>query len=432
MKHSSIYLVVFLLCSFAVTGCNSGSSNEKPSNIVGNWTTSVPYFKSGGYSKTDMDNQGNIIIVTWHFNDSNSHYEIIRHEFRNNAWGEPEVISNVPGQPYNAAYDPVISMDNKGNAIIIWHQTGDAALMITEYRNGSWSSPRVLSYLVKTSQGHSIAMNDLGRAAIVWATNRTIYKVELVDGVWSTPITLGVTNSSYDPKVKINESGNGVIIWLEGDDRSILSSELDQDVWNAPKIIGIANRVTSPDLEIDSNGNAIVVWEKRVDTGNTQIFKNELKNLVWSEPKSVSEDGIQTFDHSLAMSINGNAVITWQQLYNIEYQIYLNNYMDGSWDTPTPVSPLGINSVNPLVKMDESGNSILVWNEIRGTSWQVMMSQMFNGSWSDGEYFSISDNKLNPVTYDIDMNSNGDAIFVWGQSDSGAWFEYRSQYIKVI
>ena len=414
---------------FVLTGCNTGSNTDTSLNIPveKNWSSPVPFLQSGGHSTAAMDNQGNIIIVTWDYNESNSHYELIRHEFRDGVWVGPELISNIPNQPYNAAYNPTVSMDNNGNAIIIWYQTGDAALIITEYRGGSWSSPRALSSLVRVSGGHSIAMNDLGSAFIVWQSNNNIYRSEWIDGVWSSPVSMS-TDSIKGPKIKINNKGNGVIIWLENNYDTIVSSELVRGEWSLPKNIGITNAISSPNLGIDSNGNAIVVWEKSVGPGLRQIYKNEFKNSLWTGEQAVSADGISGYYPSMAMSENGNAVVAWRQLFNSTTQIYRREYVNGDWSAPSPVSLAGINSRNPFVQMDPSGNAILVWNEENGASWQVMMSQLSNGAWSDGEYFTISDNTLNVVNYDIDINLNGEAIFVWGQSDNGIWYEYRSQY----
>ncbi|WP_345987221.1 hypothetical protein WCX18_08760 [Sulfurimonas sp. HSL1-2] len=424
MKYTKIYLIALIIL---FTGCNSNSSSKQLPDTK-TWSTPEPFFQSSGYSVTEIDSQGNIIIVTWHYNNNNGHYELIRHESRGNIWCEAELISNVPNQSYNPVYKPVVAMDNNGNAIIVWYQTGEVALIITEFRNGFWSPPRVLSYLDAGSSGHSVAMNDLGHAIIVWETNNTIYKTESMDGDWSTPEPVATGYYVRSPEVRINAEGNGVLIWREDYNATLVSSELVQGVWNTPKTVGTTESVLY-DVEMDESGNAIVVWMNQNDTGtNAQIYMNELKSNVWSGPKSVSMDGVHTINPNLALSANGNAIITWQQLMGTAYQIYRIELMDGYWDTPVPVSSAGIESVNPLAKIDKNGNAILVWNEKNGSSWQLMMSQLIQGSWTDGEYFTSSDNTLNPINYDMDMNCNGEAVFVWGQSDNDTWYEYRSLY----
>ncbi len=428
--HSKIILVQFVLLFLA--GCNGGSNNGQSPQVMSplGWDTPVPFFQSGGYSRTAMDNQGNIIIVTWHYNSNNSHYEIIRDEYRNNTWSGPVVISSIPSQPYSSAYRPSVTMDNNGNAIIVWEQWLSNSLIITEYRNGVWSTPRIFNNLNNISGRHSVAMNDQGYAVIAWESNNTIYNSEYINGFWSGPMQISAANKDVnDPIVKINDIGNGIIVWSEDNFMSIASSELVQGVWSVPNTIGsTGNNITTPDLGMDSNGNAIVVWEKSVGTGLRQIYKNEFNNNTWSGEQSVSTSGVFVINSDLALSANGNAVITWQQTNNNVYQIYQTSYTNGNWDTPMPVSLAGIRSINPYIKMDSNGDAILVWNEDNGTNMQVMMSQLIGGSWTNNSYFTISGNSLNPVVFDIDMNSSGNAIFVWGQSDSGTWFEYRSQY----
>lgn len=393
------------------------------------WSSSAIFKQSGGYSTTAMDDQGNAIIVTWAYNYSNSHYELTREEFRDSVWSGPVLISNIPGQSYNAAYLPVISMDNNGNAIIIWYQTGNAALIMTEYRNGAWSIPKILGELVNVSNGHSIAMNDLGNAIIVWGTNDKLYMSEFINKVW-TPATLVLTAvPANGPKIAIDNNGNGVLIWFEAYNYNIYSSELVQGEWNTPKEIGVFSTSRAPELAMDDNGNAIVVWEQtRFVSGYLQIYKNEFKNGNWISPEAVSANGVDSNLPSLAMSKSGNAIVSWQQNFNNTWQIYRNDYINGVWDTPLAVSLAGITTRNPFVKMDSNDGAILVWNEENGTNWQVMISQLTNGVWSEYEFFTISDNTLNPIRYDIASNFSGEAIFVWNQSDNAIWNQYRSLY----
>lgn len=392
------------------------------------WSGNESFHQGGGDSTVAMDNQGNAIVVTWDFNESNRHYELTRYEFRDGVWSLPVLISDIPGQPYNPAYDPVISMDNNGNAIIIWEQTVDAALIVTEYRNGAWSIPKVLGTLVRTSGGHSLAMNDVGNAIVVWETNDTIYKSELLNGNWSLPEEVSTGFSADNPKIAIDNNGNGVMLWSEGNNSSIYSSELIEGEWNLPKLVGVMNTIGFAQLAMDENGNAIAVWEQSIGSGLRQIYKNEFRDKRWIGSEAVSEDGVTVFDPNLAMSKNGNAIITWQQDYNSIWQIYRREYINGSWVMPSPVSPAGIMARNPYAQMDSYGGAILVWNEENGTSWQVMISQLANGEWSDNDFFTISDNTFNAVIFDISMNTSGEALFVWDQSDNSIWYQYRSHY----
>ncbi len=394
------------------------------------WSTPDQFIQSAGYSKTAMDNQGNVIIVNWNYNYSNGHYEIIKEEMRDNTWNEPKIISEIAGQAYRPAYNPSVAMDNNGNAIIAWEQWTDDSIVMTEYRNGNWSEPLIFDAHSDVSSA-ALAMNDAGNAIIVWERNNNIYKSEYYNETWSSPESISDDNYARSPQVAIDNNGNGVIVWFHftgmATENKLFSSELVNGTWNSPKVISVDGKdPDSFDLAMDDNGKAIVVWGQ-INT-EYQIYKNEFGNGSWIGPEAVSQDGIPTYAPHLAISSNGNAIIVWQQSNNNTWQIYRNEYVNGIWDIPSPISPSGIDVRMPYVDMDVHGNAILVWNQKDGSNWQVIMKHLFDGEWSDNTLFATSDNTLNPVMYDIAMNYSGDAIIVWEQSINAIWYQFKSQY----
>jgi hypothetical protein len=91
------------------------------------------------------------------------------------------------------------------------------------------------------------------------------------------------------------------------------------------------------------------------------------------------------------------------------------NYMQAEWITPIPI-PNSQNSFPSnigLVKVDKAGNAVTVWNELQGSTFSVLAStKPFSGSWTNA--VTLSDSSLNSFLPQIAIQSNGDAIAIWG------------------
>jgi hypothetical protein len=382
---------------------------------------------SANYARTAMDNHGHAITVWWRYN--NGRYEIVMSQLNGGNWSNPQVISGNATQ----VYSPSVSMDNNGNAIIVWADWGDlvntCGIVMTEYRNGVWSSPRFLNTKpFITVDPPSVAMNDNGKALIVWSQD-DIYKLEYINGSWSTPTAVSTGGDAEDPHVAINDKGNSIITWLYNDGyathKKIFSSEFQNEIWSDPKIVSIPGYdPVFYRIAYDDNNNAIVVWVQEYH----QVFRNEYRNGNWLGPVSVTSFGADVLYATVTMDGHGNAVMVWQQTVDLIYQVFISELRDGAWSAPTQVSTLGTAASNPLIKMDKSGNAILLWNQADNNGRQVFRMQYLNGGWTDKYLMAMSQNQLNNVGYDVAMDGSGDAIIVWDQSDGSTWKIYRSFY----
>lgn len=409
-------------------------------NYVSNFTTqnsqwsNPELFGQAILAKTAVDNHGNSIIVWGRYNYSNSHYELVMSQLIAGIWSEPKVIS---GNATNV-YSPSVAMDNKGNAIIIWedwNRESGGGIVITEFRDGVWSAPRFISQSPLDSiNPPSLAMNDNGKAVIVWAQN-DIYISEYNNGTWSQPVAISSGGNNQYPKVLINNTGNAIITWSISDGSysgsKLLSKEYINGFWTDVQIISAAVDVPIIyyDVVFDNNNNAIVVWHQ-VEGSTFRIYRNEYKALSWTGPNPVSPAGVYALYPKVAMDNNGNAIMAWQQsIGNLwQGQVYISELRSGLWNTPSQVSTPGIEAASPLIKMDDSGNAILLWNQADGTDFQMFRSQYTNGAWSNKYLLAVSHDQLNHITYDLVMNGSGDADVVWSISDGSNWQLYRSQY----
>lgn len=397
-----------------ITTSSQWSSPELVNNLATDDATNA---------KIVMDNHGNAVTAWWRHNDITGCYEIVMSQLNNGSWTNPEVIS---GNTCNV-YNPTVAMDNNGNAIIAWQDWGNlvsnCGIAMIEYRNGVWSSRRFLNtQAFIPTDPPSVAMNNNGKALIVWSQENIIYRLEYKNGNWGAPAVVSTDGYAEDPLVVINDEGNSIIIWLHDDGyathHKLFSSEFQSGIWSDPKIISIEgyDPVNSQyKIVYDNKDNAIVVWVQE----NDQVFRNEYRNGNWTGPAAVNSSGEDVLYATVAMDGLGNAIIGWQQTVNLIYQAFTSELRDGVWSAPTQISTPGTAAGGPLIKMDKSGNAILMWNEAN----QIFRMQYLNGSWSGKCLMTFSYNSV-----DVAMDGSGDAIMAWSQSDGSTSNIYRIFY----
>lgn len=222
---------------------------------AGTWSA-VPTFTqhinpagTGGVSgaQVAMDDSGNAIVV-WdqanpepqphpYFPGANPVYiqQIFKSEYRGAVWAHPaNLLDNISPDELSAA-NPMVAMDNNGNAIITWLQSDssrDLQLFKSEYRLSAWTHPSSLSdNFSPDGMGvtrHSVAMDDNDDAIIAWlqfdGTRLQTYKSEYRVSVWNHPVSLADsispgTNAAVltGPDVTMNNAGDALILWSQAD-----------------------------------------------------------------------------------------------------------------------------------------------------------------------------------------------------------------------
>jgi hypothetical protein len=375
-------------------------------------------------------------------------------------WKYPSSLSDNISPDGQIAYSPQVAMDNNGNAIVTWYQSDGAKSQIfkSEYRGGVWTHPSSLLDNIspdgQDAYGSQVAMDNNGNAIITWfqsdGTKNQIFKSEYRGGVWTHPSSPSDNISpdgqdAYSSRVAMDNNGNAIITWFQSDGskNQIFKSEYRGGVWTPPSSLSDnispdGENAYDPQVAMDNNGNAIITW-RQSDGLNLQIFKSEYRGGVWTHPSSLSDnispDGQGTFLPQVAMDNNGNAIITWYQFDGSNDQIFKSEYRGGVWIHPSSlsdnISPHVWNSdaYSPQVAMDSNGNAIITWYQSNGSKTQIFKSEYRGGVWTHPA--SISDN-ISPDGQDTDnpqvaMDNNGNAIIVWMQSDGSNWQIFKSE-----
>lgn len=401
------------------------------------------------------------------------------------SWKHPSLLSdNISPDGENvstAGNQKRVVMDDNGNALIVWLQRDGSKWQIfkSEYRLGSWTHPASLADYISvdstTNAGQpDAAMDNNGNAIVVWSEYDgnifNIYKAEYRSGSWLYPLDL-TDNLNLDtsidtnyPTVSMDDNGNVLIAWhgrtvFTCGDSGTLSceayflAEYRSSSWLLPTDLsdhispGDHRASAPPSVAMDNNGDALVVYEQ--ENGAYHTYMSEFRSPgPWTHPldtEYLSQDTTSASTPQTVMANNGDALIVWAEIawgadgISSSGQILKSEYRSGSWTHPVGVtdniSPDGEYAWSPQLAMNSSGDAIIVWVQSDGSNAQIFKSEYRNGSWTHPSAVTdnISHDGRDAEAPQVAMDDNGDAIIVWeqdAQTDNCLNFDCRRIFMS--
>jgi len=121
-------------------------------------------------------------------------------------------------------------------------------------------------------------------------------------------------------------------------------------------------------------------------------------------------------DASIAMDGNGNGIAVWRQFDGDQYSIFANYYTAStdSWGTAIDIDFTDTYAAsNPQVAMNSDGNAMAVWSQSDGTNENIYANRydQVNSAWGGAALAETT--TLDASKPKIGMPSDGDAIIVW-------------------
>jgi hypothetical protein len=331
---------------------------------------------------------------------------------------------------------PQVAMDSSGNAIAVWYQY-----------DGNWSSIFANRYVAGTGWGTAklietnnagdasqpqVAMDSSGNAIAVWyqydGNWSSIFANRYVAGTgWGTAELIETDNAgdAREPQIAVDSSGNAFAVWYQWDGTrySIFASRyLAGTGWGAVKLIETNNAgdASQPQVAMDSSGNAIVVWEQSDGTRYNICANRYIAGTGWCSAKFIETDNAgDALYPQIAMDTSGNAIAVWGQSDGTLNNIWANRYVAGTgWGTAKLIEKGNAgDALYPQIAMDSSGNAFAMWMQSDGTRYNVWRNRYVAGTgWGTAELIE-TDNSWDAGYAQVAMDSSGNAIAVWGQSD---------------
>ena len=172
-----------------------------------------------------------------------------------------------------------------------------------------------------------------------------------------------------------------------------------------------------PQIAMDTAGNVIAVWQQS-DGTRTNIWANRFNGTVWGTAELIESD--DTGDASIpqiAVAGAGNAIAVWQQSDGTRTNIWANRFDGTAWGTAELIESDDTGNASiPQIAMDTAGNAIAVWQQSDGTRTNIRANRFDGTTWGTAELIESDDNGA--AWYpQIVVAGAGNAIAIWQQSD---------------
>jgi hypothetical protein len=351
----------------------------------------------------------------------------------NGAWGTPTLIES--DNAGNALY-PQVAFDSSGNAVAVWQQHDGA-------RNNIWANRYTpasgwgTAVLIETDNAGTayepqVAIDSSGDAMAVWrqsdGTQYNIWANRYTSGTgWGTAVLIETDNagSAYTPQVAFDSTGNAVAVWSQSDgtrDNIQANRYTSASGWGTAVLIETDNagHARYPQVAFDSSGNATAVWHQSDGTRDNIQANRYTSGTGWGTPVLIETDnaGIAQFPE-VAIDSSGNAMAVWFQDDGTRYNIWANLYTSGSgWGTAVLIETDNAgNAEFPQVAFDSSGNATAVWAQSDGIRKNIRANCYTSASGWGTAVLIETDNAGIAQFPEVAMDSSGNAVAVWQQSD---------------
>ena len=381
-------------------------------------------------AEVSMDNSNGTAVAIWR-NSLASTIQVAIKPFGKN-WSAPTTIS-TPGDDVN---EPDVAMSSNGNAIAVWTDITLGVIQASYYtaKTNSWSAPVTISSPPTGSNSvrPNVTIDSKGNAIVIW--QETIGDVNVrrfVHGTWLSIITLGTNFSSIGPppisvhQVEVDAVGNAVAIFtgFDGANNRVqyATYTVSTNTWFVSSFITTpGSEGIGTDVAVNSAGNAVLYWQILPLVGNAiaQAGTLDFVQGAWTTP-AVQTISLPT-DFAITTSVSndaaGNAVATW---YNGNDETILVSSFTKSannWSTEQIISDTVSVNVNPFVSLNSKGDAIVVWMNISTLTVQAA-TRSFGKKWSAPQNIS----PVGQVFFDdFPKVSYDDGVAVWGNQTLGA------------
>ncbi len=380
---------------------------------------------SGGISSPQitMNDSGSAMAV-WSQYDGTRYNIWMSHYIADTGWSAAKAIEsnnyeNELGWLFSSgsvgAFSPKVAMDNKGNAVVVWHQFGgntENDIWSNRYDIiKGWSGAEIIgtenSGRIQEAQ---IVVNNDGSAMAVWknfANNKhKIQANRYVDNIgWGEPefidtnIFIGTPGqttflwaaTASPPQIATDGSGNVTAIWTQynGEVDSMWFNRYSADSgWAEAKPFVNKTSALAPQLSMNINGDVAVVF-KQHDGNQFNIWaKQYRRDSGWGEPRLIeSESTGSSTSQKVAIELNGNAIAIWRKNNNIFANIYST---ENDWGLAKLIETKGNKTYSPQVVTGMSNSTMILWTSRVGIYYQLWaMRYSENAGWSEAKHINI-------------------------------------------
>jgi hypothetical protein len=292
--------------------------------------------------------------------------------------------------------------------------------------------------------GPSLAMDPNGNAFAIWVQNGSGFFPDVwadryvASTGWEPAALMETTDTNVgSPSIAIQPNGNAMAVWPQTDgirDSIWASRYAVGSGWSTPVLIETDNagHAYSPSVAIDPSGNAVAVWSQSDGTRLNVWANRYVAGVGWGAATLIENDsGNMLMNARVAMDANGNAIAVWTQSDGLHYNAVANRYVAGvGWGTATLIESDNAGNVGyPTIAMDSAGNAIAVWGQSDGTRYKVWTNRYVVGSGWGTAALLENDNSGDANPSPVVMDANGNAMVAWNQFDGIRTNVWANRYV---
>lgn len=238
-----------------------------------------------------------------------------------------------------------------------------------------------------------------------------------------------------DPVLAVDRDGNALAVWVQDGDTTaatrydVWANRYDAatGTWGSAQLIETTNAGSAlgPDVAMDDAGNGIVVWSQDGNPTATVLYdiwanRYDAATGSWGSARLLESGTGQAGAARVAVSAAGEAMAVWyQESATGLASIWSNRFTAGNWATAQVVDTdetAGHQAYFPDVAIDSNGNAMAVWHQSDGTRYNVWARRYVPGSGWIGEQ-TLESGTGGAVYPSIAIAADGTAIAVWQQSN---------------
>ena len=410
-----------------------------------------------------MDEDGNFTITWLDGRDAQGYYDYDIYAQRFNSSG------NLIGENFKVnsemkisrwwGMNPAITMDTKGNFIILWPGYQNYPQQIFGQYFTSDGQPIFGNFSIGDGHGYqynpAASMNDKQNLVAVWIDNR-----ENNDDVYGQVFSeLGVRSgenykinddigsaSQREPKPDIAANGDMMIVWE--DERNGFSNYIYGQFYTgngqpADTNIQISEKTGyDPAISMNSQGESIIVWDdysgitaqrftssRQRFFSNFQITANKRGEYYNSDPQAAIDD-------------ENNFIVIWKKRLEAEQETDIYGQRYNQYGQPIGNQFVVNDTSNSLpynsyrfqiaIETGKNGNFCVFWLNSIDNKYHIIGQRFSDNGTPDGNNFIVDDNESSLYSPSIrtGIDEEGNVIITWDDHRNGSFDIYAQRYAK--
>ena len=244
---------------------------------------------------------------------------------------------------------------------------------------------------------------------------------------WTPPARISSGERSLGPDLALNGNGEGLVVWDQevGSECATAPGSLfcihivevaarasRSATWQEPSEVSRPGVGSTPRVAIDPSGDGAILWVH--DIGRDRVLQATYRrgsSGTFPEPNDLSEPALEITSHRIALDAAGDAVAVWRQGSDVEAAV--RPAASGAWSSPVLLSSAARRTASgPELALTPGGQAAVAWIDEAGEVW-VAAGDAQTGIWGASTALAGAP-RAGTRGPAVALSSAGDTAVVWG------------------